>query len=63
MIDSISSEFESIIFGFVQSDHVGHSKMLKYLNVVFRPISSLGVARLRVNRAHKRNELIWNDPV
>lgn len=42
---------------------MGHSKVLENLDVIFWAISSLWLSWRRVNRAHKCDELVWDDPI
>lgn len=63
MLDPIPRKFSSIVFRFIQSNNVSHAKMLKNLDVVVSAISLLFLAWGCVDRAHKGNELVGNDPV
>ena len=61
VLDAVFSEFDSIVFGFVETDDGLHPKVLENLNVVFWLVASL--LALVVHRAHEGDEFVRNDPV
>ena len=63
MVDSISSEFQSFILRFVQTDYMHYSKVFEYLQVVFWTVTTLLSTRRSVNRSHEGYELVGNNPV
>jgi hypothetical protein len=63
MVNSISSEFQSFILWFVQTDNMHHSKVFEYLQVVFWTVTSLLSTGGSVNRSHECYELVGNNPV
>ena len=63
VVDSVACEFGFIVLGLVEADDVLNSEVLKDLNVVFRSVAPLRLARQGVYRPHERDELVWNNPI
>lgn len=63
VVDAVALEFRLFILWFVEPDHVGDPEVFENLDVVFWSVSPLWLPRLRVNRPHERDELVWNNPI
>ena len=61
VLDAVFREFDSIVFGLVQPHNAMHSEVLKYLDIIFRLVTSL--LPLIVHWTHEGYELVWNNPI
>jgi hypothetical protein len=63
VINTVPSEFETVVLRFVKTDHVRYPEMLEDLQVVIRAVSALLGAWRVINRTHEGYESIWDYPV
>jgi len=63
VLDSISRKLSLIVLWLIQSDDVCYAEVLEHLEIVFSPVAHFRLTRHWVNRSHKRDKLIGNDPV
>ena len=62
VIDAGPRKFSLIVLGFVQTHHMGHAKVTKHLQIVFRRVASTLRSNL-IHRAHKCDEFARQNPV
>ena len=66
VIDSVFNEFLSVIFRFIQSNDVRHSKMFKNFKIIFSAVSMFWLPRclcVPIYRTHKCDEFARDNPI